>query len=74
MKPLLGLSLAATAGFAIVAFALPDGQRLRDTLSTVSPNELMVRTATKNVGDKLVALDVLLFPPSMAGAAEGHFA
>lgn len=29
--------------------------------------------ATKNVGDKLVALDVLIFPPPMKGAAEGHF-
>jgi len=29
--------------------------------------------AAKNVGEKLVALDVLVFPPSMKGAAEGHF-
>jgi glutamine phosphoribosylpyrophosphate amidotransferase len=32
-----------------------------------------VGVATKNVGDKLVALDVLIFPLSMKGAAEGHF-
>jgi hypothetical protein len=32
-----------------------------------------VGVAAKNVGDKLVALDVLIFPLSMRGAAEGHF-
>jgi glutamine phosphoribosylpyrophosphate amidotransferase len=32
-----------------------------------------VGVASKNVGDKLVALDVLIFPLSMKGAAEGHF-
>jgi hypothetical protein len=32
-----------------------------------------IGVAAKNVGDKLVALDVLIFPPSMKGAAEGHF-
>jgi hypothetical protein len=29
--------------------------------------------AAKNVGEKQVALDVLIFPPAMKGAAEGHF-
>ncbi len=29
--------------------------------------------AAKNVGDKQVALDVLIFPPAMKGAAAGHF-
>jgi hypothetical protein len=32
-----------------------------------------IGVATKSVGDKLVALGVLLFPPAMKGAAEGHF-
>jgi hypothetical protein len=32
-----------------------------------------IGVAAKNVGDKLVALDVLIFPLSMKGAAEGHF-
>jgi hypothetical protein len=32
-----------------------------------------IGVAAKNVGDKLVALDVLIFPPAMKGAAEGHF-
>jgi hypothetical protein len=32
-----------------------------------------IGVATKNVGGKLVALDVLIFPPAMKGAAEGHF-
>jgi hypothetical protein len=33
-----------------------------------------VGVAAKDVGDKLVALDVLIFPPSLKGANEGHFA
>jgi hypothetical protein len=32
-----------------------------------------IGVAAKNVGDTLVALDVLIFPLSMKGAAEGHF-
>ena len=32
-----------------------------------------IGTATKSIGDKLVALGVLIFPPSMKGASEGHF-
>jgi hypothetical protein len=32
-----------------------------------------IGVATKSIGDKLVALGVLLFPPAMKGAAEGHF-
>jgi hypothetical protein len=32
-----------------------------------------IGVAAKNVGTKQVALDVLVFPPSMKGAAEGHF-
>lgn len=32
-----------------------------------------IGTATKSIGDKLVALGVLIFPPSMKGTAEGHF-
>jgi hypothetical protein len=32
-----------------------------------------IGVAAKNVGEKQVALDVLIFPPAMKGAAEGHF-
>jgi hypothetical protein len=32
-----------------------------------------IGVATKSIGDKLVALGVLIFPPAMKGAAEGHF-
>jgi hypothetical protein len=32
-----------------------------------------IGAATKSVGDKQVALDVLIFPPPLKGAAEGHF-
>jgi hypothetical protein len=33
-----------------------------------------VGVASKNVGDKLIALSVIVFPPSMKGASEGHAA
>ena len=32
-----------------------------------------IGVATKSIGDKPVALGVLLFPPAMKGALEGHF-
>lgn len=32
-----------------------------------------IGVATKSIGDKLVALGVLIFPPSLKGASEGHF-
>jgi hypothetical protein len=32
-----------------------------------------IGVAAKTAGEKLVALDVLVFPPSMKGAAQGHF-
>jgi hypothetical protein len=32
-----------------------------------------IGTATKSVGDKQVALEVVIFPPSMKGAGEGHY-
>src|SRR6201993_2422435 len=33
-----------------------------------------IGTATKDVGGKQVALEVVIFPPSMRGAGEGHYA
>jgi hypothetical protein len=33
-----------------------------------------IGTATKSIGDQLVALEVLVFPPSMRGMGEGHYA
>jgi hypothetical protein len=32
-----------------------------------------IGVATKSVGNKQVALDIIIFPPAMKGAAEGHF-
>ena len=32
-----------------------------------------IGTATKDVGGKQVALEVVIFPPSMRGAGEGHY-
>jgi hypothetical protein len=110
MMRLLKRSFIAAAGLSIAAnaaIAAPEHERLRGTVSAISPNGLTVHTATgnvsmslsgdtkyltaarsdlnhividsyigvatKDVGDKLVALDVLIFPPPMKGAAEGHF-
>jgi hypothetical protein len=32
-----------------------------------------IGVASKTVGDRQVALDIIIFPPAMKGAAEGHF-
>jgi len=60
-----------------VAVALPPGT----AFVTVVPSDLghvapggYVGAASKAVGDKLVALSLIVFPPSMKGAAEGHAA
>jgi hypothetical protein len=31
-------------------------------------------TATKSIGDQLIALEVTIFPPSLKGMGEGHYA
>jgi len=33
-----------------------------------------IGTATKSVGEQLIALEVVVFPPAMKGAGEGHYA
>lgn len=33
-----------------------------------------IGTATKSIGDQLIALQVVIFPPSMKGTGEGHYA
>jgi hypothetical protein len=33
-----------------------------------------IGTATKSIGNELVALEVVVFPPSMRGVGEGHYA
>ncbi|QIG93448.1 hypothetical protein [Bradyrhizobium sp. 6(2017)] len=45
---------------------------VKSNLDRIDPGGY-IGVATKSIGDKLVALGVLLFPPAMKGAAEGHF-
>jgi hypothetical protein len=33
-----------------------------------------IGTATKSIGDQLIALEVTIFPPSLKGTGEGHYA
>jgi hypothetical protein len=33
-----------------------------------------IGTATKSIGDQLIALEVVIFPPSLKGTGEGHYA
>jgi hypothetical protein len=107
MKRLYELTIVFTAGLSIAAAGAAEPERIRGTVTAVSPSEVTVITATgkiimqadsdtkyltvvrsdldhiaagsylgvaaKNVGEKQVALDVLIFPPAMKGAAEGHF-
>ena len=43
------------------------------SLNDVDPGAY-IGTATKSVGDKLIALEVSIFPPSLKGTGEGHYA
>lgn len=45
---------------------------LKSSLSAIDKNSF-IGTATKNIGSKLVALEVVVFPESMRGAGEGHY-
>jgi hypothetical protein len=58
-----------------VALSL-DGTKYLTTISSglndIAANSY-IGVATKNIGSEQVALDVIIFPPAMKGAAEGHF-
>ena len=45
----------------------------RSSLNHVDPGAY-IGTATESIGDKLVALEVTIFPPSLKGMGEGHYA
>ena len=45
----------------------------KSSLSHVDPGSY-IGTATKSVGNMLIALEVVVFPPSMKGTGEGHYA
>ena len=59
-----------------VSVALRDNTRfgkvVKASLNDVAPGSY-IGTATKEVGGKLIALEVLIFPPAMKGAGEGHY-
>jgi hypothetical protein len=57
------LDLTAKTGYLTVA---------KSNLDHIDPGGY-IGVATKSIGDKFVALGVLLFPPAMKGALEGHF-
>ncbi len=40
---------------------------------TMVDKDSFIGTATKEVGGKLVALEVVIFPPAMKGTGEGHY-
>jgi hypothetical protein len=109
MKKVFGLAFALTTALSTAAFASPQHERVRGTVSSISPTTLVVQTAsgadisvaltgkthylqvaksklnnipagsfigtaTKSVGSLMVALEVVIFPSSMAGTGEGHYA
>jgi hypothetical protein len=109
MKHVFGLAFALSTALSTAAFASPQHDRVRGTVSSISPTTLVVQTAsgadisvaltgnthylqvaksnlnnidtgsfigtaTKSVGSLMVALEVVIFPPSMTGTGEGHYA
>lgn len=108
IKRFLVLATAAVAALSVSAFAAPEHERIRGTVSSLSADTLTVHTttgknvpvmlggdtkylkveksglsniekdsyiwtATKQVGPKLVALEVVIFPASMRGTGDGHY-
>jgi len=70
------LTVHTTAGTDVtVALTPKTGYRevVRSNLDHVAPGSY-IGTATKTIGDKLVALEVVVFPPAMEGVGEGHYA
>jgi hypothetical protein len=45
---------------------------LKSSLDRVDPGSY-IGTATKSLGNELVALEVVVFPPAMRGVGEGHY-
>ena len=45
---------------------------VKSTLSNLDKDSY-IGTATKEVGGKLIALEVVIFPPAMKGTGEGHY-
>ncbi len=109
MKKVFGLAFALSTALSTAAIAAPQHERVRGTVSSISPTTLVVHTAsganisvaltgnthylqvaksslgniaagsfigtaTKSVGSLMVALEVVIFPPAMAGTGEGHYA
>ena len=107
MHQRLGLALVAVAAFSASAFAAPERDRVRGTVTAINGDTLTVHTmagdvpvtlapatkyvqvgkssiaaiepgsyigtATKTSGAGLIALEVVVFPPAMKGAGEGHY-
>lgn len=59
-----------------LAVTLRDNTRyanvVKASLTDVAPGSY-IGTATKEVGGKLIALEVVVFPPAMKGVGEGHY-
>jgi len=60
-----------------VPVTLTDGTRYlkvaSSSLNHVDPGAY-IGTATKSIGDQLIALEVTIFPPSLKGTGQGHYA
>ncbi|MGE5147375.1 MAG: hypothetical protein ACM3N5_11535 [Candidatus Eiseniibacteriota bacterium] len=71
-----GLTVRTDAGES-VKIALNDATKyasvVKSSLSNVEKGSF-IGTATKGTGSFLVALEVVIFPPSMRGTGEGHYA
>src|ERR1700739_4307332 len=66
-----------TAGGQTVPVTLTDSTRYLKvaplSLNHVDPGAY-IGTATKSIGNQLIALEVTIFPPSLKGMGEGHYA
>ena len=80
-------TIAGVSGDTLLPWIQAAGQTVPVTLTDrtrylkVAPSSLnhvdpgaYIGTATKSIGDKLIALEVTIFPPSLKGMGEGHYA
>ncbi len=68
--------LNTTAGTSLTVSLTPEtGYALasKSSVSAILPNSY-IGTAAKGAGADMVALEVVIFPPAMRGAGEGHYA
>lgn len=71
-----GTMVVHTAAGKDVSVTLRDNTKYLEVVKSSLANvdkDAFIGTATKEIGGKLIALEVVIFPPAMRGTGEGHY-